>query len=215
MSTQTPVGHVLLLGDSIFDNGAYVPGQPDVIRQLRDELPSGWQATLLAIDGAVCADVPRQLSRLPADASLLAVSAGGNDALMVAGVLEQGARTVGEALLSLASLQAAFAGRYHAMLDQVVASGIPLAVCTIYDANFPAQQGVVIRAALTLFNDVITRAAFGRGLTLIDLRLICSKPADYANPIEPSAAGGAKIARAISRLASGTAERSDSRVLAC
>jgi hypothetical protein len=26
------VGHVLLLGDSIFDNAAYVAGEPDVVR---------------------------------------------------------------------------------------------------------------------------------------------------------------------------------------
>jgi hypothetical protein len=32
---------------------------------------------------------------------------------------------------------------------------------------------------------------------VIDLRLICSEPADYANPIEPSGPGGQKIARAI------------------
>src|SRR3712207_8799829 len=44
-------GHVVLLGDSIFDNGVYVSGGPDVVRQLRDELPPGWQATLRAIDG--------------------------------------------------------------------------------------------------------------------------------------------------------------------
>ena len=43
-------------------------------------------------------------------------------------------------------------------------------------------------------------AAFQRGLPLIDLRLICSDPADYANPIEPSARGGDKIASVIAAL---------------
>jgi hypothetical protein len=51
-----------------------------------------------------------------------------------------------------------------------------------------------------LFNDVITRAAFARGLPLIDLRLICSEPSDYANPIEPSAQRGDKIAAAIAAM---------------
>jgi hypothetical protein len=32
---------------------------------------------------------------------------------------------------------------------------------------------------------------------VIDLRLVCTEPADYANPIEPSSGGGEKIARAI------------------
>lgn len=61
----------------------------------------------------------------------------------------------------------------------------------------------MITAALSLFNDVISRAAFSRGLPLIDLRLICAEPADYANPIEPSEQGGAKIASAIARFALG------------
>lgn len=43
--------HLILLGDSIFDNAAYVGEQPDVIEQLRAKLPEGWNATLKAIDG--------------------------------------------------------------------------------------------------------------------------------------------------------------------
>ena len=45
--------HVVLIGDSIFDNGAYVAGGPDVVTQLRERLPQGWRATLGAVDGAV------------------------------------------------------------------------------------------------------------------------------------------------------------------
>jgi len=55
-------------------------------------------------------------------------------------------------------------------------------------------------AGLTVFNDVITRQAFARGLPLIDLRLVCDEDADYANPIEPSSQGGEKIASTIARL---------------
>ena len=84
-----------------------------------------------------------------------------------------------------------------------------------YDANYPPPEGEVIRAGLALFNDVITRAAFSRGLPLIDLRLICDEPGDYANPIEPSTQGGSKIAAAISRLiASGNLRNESSVVIA-
>jgi hypothetical protein len=55
-------------------------------------------------------------------------------------------------------------------------------------------------AALTLFNDAIIRQAFARGLPLLELRLICDRDEDYANPIEPSAKGGDKIAAAIATL---------------
>ena len=58
-----------------------------------------------------------------------------------------------------------------------------------------------------LLNDKI-RQTFARGLTLIDLRLICNEDADFANPIEPSARGGAKIAQAISKFAGGASPRS-------
>jgi hypothetical protein len=54
--------------------------------------------------------------------------------------------------------------------------------------------------ALTIFNDVIIKQAFLAGVPLIDLRLVCNEAADYANEIEPSAAGGEKIAAAIIRL---------------
>jgi hypothetical protein len=50
--------HLVLLGDSIVDNAAYVPGRrPAVIDQVRSRLPTGWVATLLARDGSVIDDV--------------------------------------------------------------------------------------------------------------------------------------------------------------
>jgi hypothetical protein len=190
--------HVVLLGDSIFDNGAYVPGEPDVIRQVRARLPGGWKASLLAVDGAVTASVVRQLGALPRDASHLVISTGGNDALHHAGVLDEPARSMAGAIGRLATIRERFLEEYRTMLDAAMRPGLPVAVCTIYDARFPdPQRQRLAVAGLTLFNDAITRAAFARGLALIDLRLICNEDADYANPIEPSARGGAKIARAI------------------
>src|SRR5689334_1821744 len=58
--------HVVLLGDSVFANAAYVAGGPDVITQLRQRLPSTWRATLLAVDGSVMAAIPGQLERVSA-----------------------------------------------------------------------------------------------------------------------------------------------------
>src|SRR2546421_10336966 len=65
---QAPMSHIVLLGDSIFDNAAYVAGGPDVVRQLRDILPSRWRAALNALDGAVLSDGLPQLQKLPRDA---------------------------------------------------------------------------------------------------------------------------------------------------
>jgi hypothetical protein len=95
------------------------------------------------------------------------------------------------------------------MLTEVSRVGLPTAVCTIYEPRFPeAPRRKLAATALTLLNDKITRQAFARGLALIDLRLICDDDADFANPIEPSARGGAKIAQAISKFAGGATPRS-------
>ena len=193
--------HIVLLGDSIFDNAAYVPGGPDVIAQLRARLPAGAKATLRAVDGAVTSDVPRQLRQALLDASHLIVSVGGNDALRRSSVLDESARSVAEGVNRLAAQRDQFARDYRAMLDTVLDRRLPTAICTIYDPRYPdpRRQRVAVTALMT-FNDLITREAFARGLPLIDLRVICDEDEDYANPIEPSVQGGDKITAAIARL---------------
>jgi hypothetical protein len=207
------MGHVILLGDSIFDNVAYVGGGPDVVRQVRARLPANWDATLLAVDGDVASDVAAQLSRLPSDATHLVISAGGNDALMASHLLDEPVATVAEALSRLEAAQQGFASDYGEMVSRATATGLPVALCTIYDTPPSSPEQRVIRTALAIFNDVITRAAFARGLALIDLRLLCSEDEDYANPIEPSARGGDKIASAIARFAAAEPEASGRSVV--
>jgi hypothetical protein len=53
--------HVVLLGDSILDNGAYVGTGPAVIDQLAAGLQAGSRATLRAVDGSMTQDVAQQL----------------------------------------------------------------------------------------------------------------------------------------------------------
>src|SRR3954454_726692 len=78
--------HVLILGDSVFDNGAYVAGAKDVQAQLQDLLPN-LQVSSRARDGAVIADVVSQLRGFAGSATHIAVSVGGNDAIRASGVL--------------------------------------------------------------------------------------------------------------------------------
>ncbi|HEY3572542.1 MAG TPA: GDSL-type esterase/lipase family protein [Arthrobacter sp.] len=199
MDTST-AGHIVLLGDSIFDNKAYVDGGPDVAQQLRDALPPGWKATLLALDGDLIAGVNRQLRALPDDATHLVVSAGGNDALGFAHLLEAPARSVAESVTMFADAQDRFAADYELMAAALSEAGLPAAVCTIYDTPSAGPFYRIIRTALTVFNDCVTRAAFSRGLSVLDLRIICTDDGDYANALEPSVQGGAKIAGAIAAL---------------
>jgi hypothetical protein len=195
------MGHIVLLGDSIFDNARYVPDRPAVIEQVRESLPTDWNATLLAVDGHVVEDVAKQLRGLPPAATHLFISAGGNDALGESTILHESVVSVGEALDLLAEVQARFRDEYREMLRAVRTTGLPTAVCTVYD-SVPILGGEE-KTALALFNEVILREAFAGGLAVLDLRLICTSPADYSHvsPIEPSMIGGAKIARLIADVA--------------
>lgn len=207
--------HVVLLGDSIFDNAAYTRGGPDVITQLRGILPDGWRATLGAVDGATTHDMARQLRELPSDVTHLVLSVGGNDALGHMDLLDLRVRSSAEVLDQLAMAAGEFEARYRRTVNALLERRAPLTLCTIYNGNFPdVDFQRLASTALTVFNDVILRVAFERALAVIDLRLVCSEPADYANPIEPSSRGGAKIAEAINgALALPSADRGVARVL--
>jgi hypothetical protein len=194
------MGHVVLLGDSIFDNARYVPDRPPVIEQLRQALPHDWLATLLAVDGHTSEDVAGQLKELPPDATHLVVSAGGNDALGESSILNEAASTVGDAMNLIHEIRVRFQSSYRAMLQLLAAVGKPIVVCTVYD-SIPGL-GNAERAALSGFNEIVLREAFSARLPVIDLRLICQQPSDYSHvsAIEPSTIGGAKIARVIAEV---------------
>ena len=193
--------HIALLGDSIFDNAVYVNDGPDVAGHLNSMLPPDWKATLLAVDGSVTTDVVAQISRIPESATHWIVSAGGNDGLSRADVLQQPAASVAAALEKLAAIRAEFREKYIRMLRALLKCQKPLAVCTVYDPNFPdSLTQRLTTTALNLFNDCILREAITYGLPVLDLRLICTEPEDYANEIEPGASGGRKIAAGILNL---------------
>ncbi|HEX6396208.1 MAG TPA: SGNH/GDSL hydrolase family protein [Steroidobacteraceae bacterium] len=189
--------HIVLLGDSVFDNAAYTAGQPAVRDHLGSMLPRGSQATLRAVDGSRIADLPAQLERVPADATHLVVSVGGNDALANRDLLATRVNSTTEALELFGQRAASFEAGYRSAISRATASGKPLTLCTIYNGNLESSEARVARVALMIFNDAILRVGFELGIDVIDLRLVCAEPGDYANPIEPSGSGGSKIARAI------------------
>lgn len=190
--------HVVLLGDSIFDNAAYVGRGPAVIDQLRASLPSGWRATLLALDGARTRDVPSQVRRVPSDATHLVVSMGGNDALEMSEMLDLPVQSTAEALRVFARALHEFEQNYRIALAACLRKNLPLIVCTVYDGNFP-DSDYQLRAstALAIFDDAIVRIAREKRCPVIELRQVCTSPLDYANPIEPAVVGGEKIVREI------------------
>lgn len=194
--------HIVLLGDSVFDNSRYAAPDPDVRGHLLGMLESDGHANarvaLLAVDGALTQNVRSQLLEVPQDATHLVLSSGGNDALGSEHLLWEDAAGVSEALLRFEEPVFAFRARYHALVELMHQTDLPIAVCTIYNGDLPQEEARAARLALSLFNDAIYQVATEFGAQVIELRRICIDPADYVNAIEPSGRGGRKIAAAVS-----------------
>jgi lysophospholipase L1-like esterase len=218
-TSQTPTTkrlHIVLVGDSTLDNQSYVSPGPPVIQQLRAKLPSGASATLVARDGDVVDGViSRQVARVPADATHIFLSVGGNDGLRQMDVLQQRVQSVQGAVLKISQIQNTFIEKYNSMLDKVLALGLPTTIFSIYrpcylhpdpmrrmrslgmDTSFQAEMQKAAETSLCILNDVIYTCAIERGLPLIDLKTMFNEEKYYANPIEPSCEGGNKIVEAI------------------
>ncbi len=192
--------NLVLLGDSILDNGAYVPDGPPVVEQLRGRLSGDWQVTLLAQDGACVEDVLRQLDRLPKDATHLLISAGGNDALLCSSLVNSPQTDSGTILTELTIAVSDFRARYQQLIRAIRTTNLPAITCTIYDAVPDLQSHE--RMALSLFNDLIIRESAVAHFPILDLRRVCDERSDYStiSPIEPSEAGGSKITRAAQKI---------------
>lgn len=189
--------HIVLLGDSIFDNAKYVPDGLPVIEHVRKIIPPDWQATLAAVDGDETHHVVSRTRNIPETATHLIVSVGGNDAISYLPLFKDKVTNIGEALLNLSKIRNDFCVSYRAMLSHVMSFSLPVAVCTIH-TSVP-DLGAAEKTALALFNEIILQEAFLANVPVIDLRLICNEEVDYSevSPIEPSHAGGHKIAQAI------------------
>ena len=210
--------HIILAGDSVFDNRTYVRvGEPDVRDQLADLLNDGDKATLIAVDGNINKNVSKQLDNIPNDATHLFISIGGNDALMHIDAFTEPVTTIGEALDSFNEMVHKFERDYIKMLTNVVKYGLKTTLCTIYNPCFDHDNMDRISymippnanlkelqrrcdTALPLFNNIIYQEAFNFGIPVMDLRLIFSDREDYANPIEPSVVGGMKMAKIIKEI---------------
>jgi len=198
--------HIVLLGDSVFDNAMYTSGGPAVADHLRARLGSGQEVTLLAVDGDRVADVPAQLRRLPEGGTHFFLSVGGNDALDHVGLLNERVRNVGEGMVLLGGRVDEFETRYREMA-RAVSSAVnsevgPLHLCTIYNGSF-GPEAPMVSAAVRLFDDAIQRTAHTFGLPVLELRDLLNEPAHYANPIEPNVEGGRILAEEILRRARG------------
>ena len=193
--------HIVLIGDSIFDNGGYVDEGDSVIEQLNLKLAENTKATLLAVDGDVTDDVFAQLEKLPSDTTHTFVSCGGNDALRIASVLNKRVESVGHAMDVFTEIKDQFEERYSRMIRAVCNKVENVTICTVHDSVPEYTERAL--TALSMFNEVILKEAFRVNAPVIDLRLVCNEVEDYSpvSPIEPSKHGAKKISDLIVKVA--------------
>ena len=192
--------HICLMGDSVFDNDEYIPGEPGVIEQLRRSIPRTWSAFKVAVDGDCIEDIPNQLENVPTHTTDIVVSIGGNDLMKFRHLLTQvaqGARLEDLITSPLADFEVA----YGWMLDTILERNLPISACTIYTA-IPFTEPELRDygpSAIGAFNAQILRLAEARGMSVIRLDLACTDELDFSemSPIEPSSQGGQKIVNAI------------------
>jgi hypothetical protein len=125
--------HLVLLGDSILDNGAYLNGGPAVIAHVQRRLPDGWRASLSAEDHAMTDDIPQQLETLPPEATHLLLSVGGNDALLHEDILETPVTSSREARLRLSEMAREFEATDRRAVHACLGCHRPLLVCDTPD----------------------------------------------------------------------------------
>lgn len=206
---------VVLLGDSILDNGPYTRPEPDTTAHLQRLLGRAWQVERLAQDGATIADVQLQARSLTHTPAFAVLSIGGNDATEHIGLLERSASSAAEVLAELASITDDFGARYQALIEGLTRRVSRLVLCTIYEPPlFDPVSARLARVPLSLLNDRIVRTGARLGLDVLDLRTVCTEERDFVKQIEPSAAGAEKIARAIANLVLGRPELGAVRVFA-
>lgn len=191
--------HIVLLGDSVLDNKAYVQAnEADVRTQLASLLGDSHQVTLCAVDGSMTVDVPYQLDSIPEDATHLVVSMGGNNLVDQLSYADAPASTTTESMIILSALSEQFRALYNESLQNILKLGLPTIVCNMH--NPPFENDTILTVAVTalqVFNDCIYQEAVQAGVPLIELRSICNDKEDLANTIALSAIGGKKLAETI------------------
>ncbi|MBA4342441.1 MAG: lipase [Methylibium sp.] len=212
----SPASEIVLIGDSVFDNTAYVPYGRTVEQQLREQIPSSVGLTCLAEDGATISDIAGQLLRVPSHASHLIVSIGGNDALLRADLLQTRTSTAADALELFFDASRSFMNSYRHAVKRCTEFEVPVTVCTIYGGHHadPHVQSAIV-AALMFFNDAILQVALEFRASVLDVRKICNDPKDFTNAIEPSIHGAKKIAAAIRRVLEDSSSTGRRRTCIC
>ena len=183
------IRHLVLLGDAL-ENIEMGAEPPESVLVPRPRNP--WKLTIL--------EAPHVLERgwsraIPIDATHIGVCIDGGWAIEASGLLRGGARSVSEALETLAEAADRFEEVFAKLIDSAREAGLPTIVCTLVPSRHeePSRRRVAA-TALAIFNDRIIRQSVAAKLSIVDLRFVCDEDGDYASETLLSRAGVRKVA---------------------
>ena len=186
------IRHLVLLGDALANIDL---GTGSAEEALVPRPRNAWKLTVL--------DAAQALRRgplrvIPDDATHVVVSVEGGWAIQASGLLQSGARTIRDALGTLATSADVFEDVFAQLVQSALEAALPAVVCTLVPSRFdqPEDQRIAA-AALAIFNDRIVRRAFAAHFPIVDLRLVCDENADYATETLLSRSGVRKAANVI------------------
>lgn len=191
--------HVVLLGDSTLDNGRYLNrslGDLSVGMQLEHRCDErNWEMTMLAQDGSLLEDVMlRQLPMIPRHATHVVLSCSGNDLLALLNRMVVANFTIGSVYGAIGEGLKLVAEQYRELIAHLKSLKCHVACCTVYRPNF---NQVFFKSLATfslgIHNSRLMNIAEDLGCSVLDLANILEGKEDFANPLELSTRGGAKV----------------------
>ena len=181
---QNKVTHIVLLGDSIFQNNNYVPKSKSVEYLLKEKLSI--PSLVLAQDNAIIYDIPKQYNSMPlnlnAKTTNLYISIGGNDLLN----LYEHNNTNNSKLFNM--VWEIYKKTILMLIDSTQCNIILTDIYFITDPNYSRYLPIIKK-----WNANLYRFASKNNFKVFKISEILTQPQDFTNSIEPSSVGGKKM----------------------
>tara|TARA_A100001015_G_scaffold12651_1_gene14903 strand:+ start:1165 stop:1809 length:645 start_codon:yes stop_codon:yes gene_type:complete len=181
---QNKVTHIVLLGDSIFQNNNYVPKSKSVEYLLKEKLSI--PSLVLAQDNAIIYDIPKQYNSMPlnlnAKTTNLYISIGGNDLLN----LYEHNNTNNSKLFNM--VWEIYKKTILMLIDSTQCNIILTDIYFISDPNYSKYIPMIKK-----WNSNLYQFADQHKLNVFKISKILTQPKDFTNSIEPSVIGGNKM----------------------
>lgn len=191
-----------LYGDSILDNGPYVPYGKAVINLMREAF--GNEVALVARDGAVVRDVFGQINRHPpVPSDVVVLSVGGNDLLQFPSLYDGQPLTDDHVVMQAIHRMH---DDYRRLVGRLHATGCRLVVCNLYT---PVElQGyfagimpmTLVHEMIAYHNRVVAEVAALHNAKVLDIATMFTDAEDFSHVIEPSVIGGTKLVNGLKEI---------------